>query len=482
MNIKMPSLKTKKTKGFKLGAYSTAVTLIVIAIVIVLNMLFEALPGNITQLDMSASKLYSISSNTKVVVNPVEKDVTIYWISQSGKENSVIEKLLSKYEALNSHIKVVKKNPDTYPTFAQQYTDGDVYNNDLIVECGERYRYISINDIIEYDTSNYYTSGTYDVYFDGEGEITSAVSYVVSEDLPKIYLLSGHGEEVLSDGIKNALAKANYETESISLLTSDSIPEDADCLLINGPTSDISEKEAEMITDYISSNGSVLVFAGPAKEDVNTNLNSVLENYGLEICEGIVIEGDRNSYAFGMPYALIPSIEEAGINEPLIEEEKNIIMPISSGITETEYYRSTLTVTPLLSASAQSFVKNEGYELTSYEKDEDDTDGPFYLAVAVEDSKDSKNGRMVWISSSYLLDDTYDSYSSGANTDFAMNSISWLAGKTDVISIRSKSLNNEYLTINESEASFIKILTLGVVPAFFVIYGAIECIRRRKFA
>ena len=111
------------------------------------NVFVSALPSNLTKYDMSATKLYSITSNTKVVVNALEEDVTIYWVVQSGKEDDVIENLLNKYESLSDHIQVVKKNPDGFPTFAQQYTDETVTNNSLIVECGDRSRYISYNDI-----------------------------------------------------------------------------------------------------------------------------------------------------------------------------------------------------------------------------------------------------------------------------------------------------------------------------------------------
>lgn len=53
----------------------------------------------------------------------------------------MIENLLGKYESLSDHITVVKKNPDVYPTFAEQYTDETVKNNSLVVECGERSRF-----------------------------------------------------------------------------------------------------------------------------------------------------------------------------------------------------------------------------------------------------------------------------------------------------------------------------------------------------
>ena len=90
------------------------VTVIVLAILIAVNVFVSALPSSVTKYDISSSKLYSITSNTKVVVNALDQDVTIYWIVQSGEEDEVIENLLSKYDSLSDHVQVVKKNPDVF--------------------------------------------------------------------------------------------------------------------------------------------------------------------------------------------------------------------------------------------------------------------------------------------------------------------------------------------------------------------------------
>ena len=155
--------------AFRGGAYSIVVTAVVLAILVAVNVFVSALPSNLTKYDMSATKLYSITSNTKVVVNALEQDVTIYWIVQSGEEDAVIENLLGKYESLSDHITVVKKNPDVYPTFAEQYTDETVKNNSLVVECGERSRFISYDDIYLSEPDMYTYS--YNTSFDGEGAI-----------------------------------------------------------------------------------------------------------------------------------------------------------------------------------------------------------------------------------------------------------------------------------------------------------------------
>ena len=58
--------------AFKGGSYSLAITAIVLAILVVVNILATALPASVTRYDISASKLYSITSNTKTVVNALE--------------------------------------------------------------------------------------------------------------------------------------------------------------------------------------------------------------------------------------------------------------------------------------------------------------------------------------------------------------------------------------------------------------------------
>lgn len=457
--------------ALKGGSYTITMSAIVLAILVVVNVLFSKLPSTLTKYDISASQLYSITSGTKVVVNGLDKDVTIYWVVQADKEDSVIENLLNKYESLSSHISVVKKNPDTYPTFTSSYTSEDVANNSLIVECGDKYRYIAYSDI--YLTDADYTTYSYNYSFDGEGALTSAISYVTSDETPKIYYLEGHGESELPSEFSKQIKKKNIETESLSLLNIDEIPSDASALMIYAPTSDISDEEAEMLISYLDNGGKLFVSAGPTSEGTLTNLYSVLSNYGVEANEGIVIESDRNYYTFSQPYMLLPTLNSNDITTPLIDENYYVIFPLAKGLTVS----TSSSATSLLSSSSTSFSKVDGYNLTTYEKEDDDIDGPFALAVSVNTNND---GELIWFSSSYFLEDIYNSYSSGANINLGINAISELINQEDSISISSKSLNYNYLTISSSEASNLKRWMIGIVPSVFVLYGIITVIDRRR--
>ena len=112
--------------------------------------------------------------------------------------------------------------------------------------CGDRSKVVNYSSIyessIDYNTYQSTTTG-----FDGEGQIDSAISYVTSEDLPVLYTLDGHGEKDLDSTLQEDIQKANIDIKSLNLITEESVPDDAACLLINAPTSDISESEKNAI-------------------------------------------------------------------------------------------------------------------------------------------------------------------------------------------------------------------------------------------
>ena len=457
--------------AFRGGTYALSITAVVLAILVVLNVLVSALPSSLTKLDISATKLYSITSNTKVVVNALEEDVTIYWIVQSGEEDDVIENLLSKYESLSDHINVVKKNPDVYPTFAEQYTNETVQNNSLVVECGDRSRFIGYDDIYIQEADIY--SYTYSTSFDGEGAITSAIDYVVTDDLPQLYVLEGHGEQELPQNFKEQIEKENIETNTLSLLTVDEVPEDADAILIYEPSSDLSEEEIDMLYEYAEDGGKLLVIAGPTEDGILENLYSLLENYDVETCEGIVVEGNRDRYTM-QPYVLLPEMSSHEITDSLIEENYYPNMPISQGMIIND---ESGAVTPLLTTSSESFSKIAGYDLTTYEKEDGDVDGPFAVALSIDCSNE---GQIVWFSSAAFLDDMYNALSSGSNSDLAMNALSSLIGESKAMAIRSKSLNYNYLSITDSTASLLKTLMIGVFPLTYLGVGVFVILKRRR--
>ena len=204
------------------------------------------------------------------------------------------------------------------------------------------------------------------------------------------------------------------------------------------------------------------------------NLYSLLSYYGVTAVEGIVVEGDRQRYAFQSPYLLLPEMASSEITDPLMGENYYAILPIAQGLDTSG---AAGTVTPLLTTSAASFSKPAGYDITTYEKEEGDIDGPFALGVMVDTGND---GQIVWFTSADFLGDLYNAYSSGANGDLAMNALSALIGQREAIAIRSKSLNYNYLTISASTASLLKTVLIGVFPLIYLGIGILVVLKRRR--
>lgn len=485
--MKMPKFGLRKvvdsfkTRSFRIGGYSVAATAIVIAIAVAVNLLANALPASLTQFDTTPGQLFTVSQQTEKLVSGLEEDVTVYWVVRSGYEESYIGTLLNQYEALSSHIKVVKKDPDVNPGFVQQYTDYFTENS-LIVEAGGKSRYVDYGDIFVMDYESYYYYGEQNWSFCGESEVTSAIDYVLSEDLPTVYTLTGHGESALPTTFATAVEKENIEMADLSLLTEEAIPEDAAALLIYAPQRDISEDEKTKIETYLGNGGKLILITDPPQEGALTNLEAVMAHYGITAQEGIVVEGDRDYYVWGTPYYLLPDLNSHTITSPLISGGYYVLLPIAQGLTVSSDLPDTMVVSELLTTSSSAFSKTAGYNLNTYEREEGDAEGPFALAVlASETLDDGIYGDVVWVSSTSLLDEQTNEMVSGGNQDFFLNILNYLCQSEDSgISIHAKSLSTEYLTMQTSTASMLTVLIIGILPAVYLAAGIYIWFRRKR--
>ena len=466
-------------KYLKNGSYSVVISAIFIVIVLVINMIVGSLPTKYTEVDVSSEKLYSISDDTKKFLKKLDKDITIYQVVQSGSEDETIKKLLEKYGEESDHIKVEQKDPVVNPKFTSEYTSDDVDANSLIVVCGDRSKVVNYSSIyessIDYNTYQSTTTG-----FDGEGQIDSAISYVTSEDLPVLYTLDGHGEKELDSTLQEDIQKANIDIKSLNLITEEKVPDDAACLLINAPTSDISESEKDAIIDYLENGGKAMIFSDYTEESME-NFDAVLANYGVERTDGIVIEGDSQHYA-QMPYYLVPTVNSTDAISDFASKGYYVLMPYAQGIKQTDNLRDTVTVNSLLTTSDSAYSKldvNSG----TIEKTDEDITGPFDLGVSITETlDDDKETQIVYYTSSNLMDSQINQMVSGGNEQMIMSSLNWMCSsdETSTISVPSKNLQISYLTLTAYDVSFWKIMVMGIIPVIFLVIGFMVWLKRRK--
>ncbi|QNM04543.1 GldG family protein [Qiania dongpingensis] len=501
--MKRPNIKWNK-KNIKHGSYSLVWAAAVIAIIIILNLIAAELPSRFTSKDMTANQYYTLSDQSKDMLKNVSEDVTIYKLTDDGSTDNMVENLLEQYKSYSGHIKVVEKDLVKYPTFAGNYTSDTLKAGSLIVECGEKSRVISSSDLYEtsYDSSTYqaYTSG-----FDGEGQITSAVAYVTSEEIPKIYVLEGHGEGELSTELTGQVEKENIDVESLSLVSRTSIPEDAAALLINSPQKDFSDEETAMILDYLKKGGKAFITSTYTGE-VLPNFNSILEYYGVAPMDSMVGEGDSNYYHPQSSFYLLPSIQSSALTSSLTSANRRVFTFISQGIETLDSRRDTLDITSLLKTSDSAYAKVDAVNMTTTEKEKGDIDGPFDLGVLIteklsgsegsseESTEESSDGssnepggedtaaetKIVYFGSGYLLEEQMDSIVSGGNYELVMNCLSSLVDHETTVAIPAKSLETEYLTMTAANVNLWSIIMVAALPIAAVASGGVIWYRRRK--
>ena len=467
-------------KHIKNGSYSMAMIVIFVAVIIVINLIVGELPSKYTQFDVSSSKLYTIGDETKEMLRNLDKDVTIYQIAQSGSEDENISKLLQRYEDESKHITVEVKDPVVNPKFVSGYTSDDLSANSLIVVCGDRNKVVDYNNIYEstmdYNTYSYKTTG-----FDGEGQITSAIGYVTSENLPVLYTLEGHGEVEMDSTIKEDIEKANIDIKSLNLLTEGSVPENADCLWINSPSSDISEDEKDAIIDYLEAGGKAMIFSDYTESSMD-NFDSILKNYGVSRAQGVVFEGDSQHYAMQMPYYLVPTVNSTDASSKSASAGYYVLAPYAQGIQKAEDVRDTVTIDSILTTSDSAYSKIN-MNSSQIDKEDGDIDGPFDIGVAITEALgDDCETKIVYYSTSNILQSQVNSMVSGGNEKLIMESLNWMTDLEDNISVSipSKSLSVSSLTLTAYDLSFWKICVIGLIPGVFLVFGFVIWYKRRK--
>ena len=471
---------TISKKHIKNGSYTMVMSVIFIAVVIVINMIVSTIPSKYSEIDISSQKLYSIGDETKKMLKDLEKDVTIYQIAQSGSEDENISNLLKKYEDESKHIKVEQKDPVVNPKFVSQYTSDDLSANSLIVVCGDRNKVIDYNNI--YETSiDYQTYSSQTTGFDGEGQITSAIGYVTSENLPVLYTVEGHGEKDMDSSIKEDIEKANMDIKSLNLLTEGNVPDDADCLFIDSPSTDFSSDEKDAIIEYLENGGKAMIFSDYTTEDM-PNFDAILENYGVQRTEGVVFEGDNQHYAMQMPYYLVPTINSTDASSETASAGCYVLAPYAQGIKQLDDVRDTVKIESILTTSDQAYSKTD-LNSNTIEKEDGDVEGPFDLGVSITESlDDDKETQIVYYSTSNLMDSQTNQMVSGGNEKLIMESLKWMTDteESTSVSIPSKSLEVSYLTITDYDAAFWKICTIALIPGIFLVIGFVVWIKRRK--
>lgn len=450
------------TPQARYGTYSTLLVVVAIAIVVMINMVAGQIPDKWKKIDLSSNNLYEISDQSKDLLKSLDKKVEFHILAEKDTTDERIKVFVEKYAGLSKKISVKWTDPVLHPTVL---TTNNASSNTIIVSCEEtgKYMHVPMGNMITYDENYYYQYGSYiEDSFDAEGQLTSAVNYVTSEQTQKIYYTAGHGEQELSKTLSDLFTKSNFSTEELNTLIQNEIPEDCDLLFLYGPTTDFVEEEIQMLSSYLQAGGKVIYLMGEAKSALS-NLNGLLLEYGLEVVDGYMADTER-CYQQN-PYYVFPTLSVSGEMAANLESEM-VLMLYPRGMQKVEPARDTITVETFMSTSSSG-----GYRVT----EETQEQGSHVLgAVATEDK-----ARFIVITSDTLINESITkAYSTLENNTLFMNLVTSNFDEVSNVSIEAKSLAITYNTMQKVGLSTL-IVIVGV-PVVILIGGFITWLKRRK--
>lgn len=470
------AFQTKKSRN---GSYSALLCVVVIAIAVAANLVVSELPSRYINIDLSSKGLYSISDESKTIAEGLNQDVKIYVMAAKDSADATLAELLTRYQDLSDHIQVEYVDPTLSPGFAEKYGVKTLSYGSLIVESDLRSTTVNYSDINVTDYSNYYTTGSYDTYFDGEGQITKALAYVTSNTLPVIYSITGHGEASLSTTASDEVSKQNMELKDVNLLSEGGVPEDADAILIYAPSSDYSADEADMVIKYLEGGSAAFIMTNYTTVDM-TNFNRILDNYGVSLSEGIVMEGS-NSHYYGDPITLLPDVEYDEITNEIKSSQKPVMLLNAQAIEQNDSVRSTVKLSKLLTTSDSAYEKIpvDG-KVNSYEKEAGDREGSFTVAASITETVGENETQLVLVSSPWLLQDAVIKNFNVSNSDLFINSLGWMCEQESTISIPSKSTAETRVMVSASSVNLWSAVCIILIPIGLMGVGLTIWLWRRK--
>ena len=459
--------------GTLLFLFLTCQVVIGIAIAVAVNVFAGQLPEKVKSVDLTTQNLYTLTDDSVKLINNLKQDVTLYVLSAENSADDTVVRTLENYEDESSHIKVEYVDPAVSPNFYSSYTDAAPSDGSIIVVSGEKSKVIDASDLYEYSV-DYSTYTQTKSAYDGEGQLTSAISYVTGDNQPKVYVITGHGESSLDSSFQSALEKMNIAVEELTLLQQDAVPDDAEAIIINGPTADFSADDAAKISTYLAGGGKALITTAYNKTADTPNFDSVLAAYDISVTSGMVMDSDNTHY-YQYPFYLLPDVKSATQTSKV---DKYVFLPYAQALSNTGEHPDTLEWTDLLTSSDSAYIKTDMANIRSVEKEATDQSGQFTLAANVTDNETGAD--ITIVGSSLVFTQDADSVVAGQNLALFKGIFSGTSAAESAVSIDAKQYTYSNLSVNQSVAIMSETLLVMVLPIVLIVAGIVIWYRRRR--
>ena len=470
------SLFTLKTTKDGLGVGLTL--LVVIALLASLSYLttrFDRI------FDLTEEGLHSLSDQTLSVLNSMEEiKITVFYKGrQSLPSKNELERYLKIYKQNASHIQFQYVDAHLNNSLARQYLEplSDKNSRDIFI-------------FVEYQSKRVRVEEPID-----ERSILSSLIQVSSRANQNIYFTSGHGErEMFADhaqglsAFSSALDNSSFNVVEWNFIEKKGgVPEDASALMILGPTKPFFQQEIKWIQEYIQKDGRVFIALDPG---VNHNLAPFLkETLYVDFKNNFIVSplsalvGKSNTSVMGRDY---------NVNHLITKDFVQIMGRFTSIFDEVSQItfeeQAPVKIAPLIHSMS-------GVVLSSLEAPPaQEKQQSFVLAVAVEeeqkkDLEKTESGKeqektqedrfaaVIFGDSNFL---TNSSLNLGVHRDIALNVISYLADRENLLNIRPKQPKGTRMVLTQNYKLFLLIASILLPLICFI--GAVFIWVRRNWA
>lgn len=489
------TLKEKISLKFRKNwIVSRTVTILIVLILFVgyicLNLWTKTV--DLPEIDVTANKIYTLSDASKNAISNISKDVTVY--AYGFEENGSLIKLLKQYNESNEKIKYEILTEESNYAMIQDYDLREGYYI-LILKTEDSEKVIDAStDFSSYD---YTTGQSIDTT---EQSITNAILALNETNRPKVYFLQGHGEfdtsatQVLISYLQNEA----FDVDVLNLATVGNVPDDCSILAVMSPTTDLMDVESQAIKNYINKGGDIYFSQDVvSQETALPNLQSVLDEYGVSVQNGYILEYGENRAMATYPYIFMPQVSSTNKITQDIYTDSNMWLVYSARLNfkeDSELEALGVTKETLLSSTDDAiFVTNLELDISTATQTGELGACEIGSLMTKTVNTTNENGEaiadtsnlIIVASGSFISDYQISALSQnyplsylGSNKDFVINSMSYLGEKENILTIR-KDMSNSTYTPTQIENTVV-IAIIFVVPLVIILIGIMVGVYRKK--
>ncbi len=444
------------------GSNSLILILAFIGIIFVANYIVYQNPGE--PLDMTEDKSNTLAPETLQALATLPDKVTAIAFYSAGLDSSGANELLLKFKTNgNGNFDYTFVDPDLDPVAAREA--GITGDGKIMLQMGETKEIASFAD---------------------EVELTRTLIRLISPEPRVVYFLQGHGEPALEANselsfsiAKSTLESKNYTVNTLNLISTNSIPEDALSIIIAGPLKPLTSEEVTLLKDYVNKGGSLVVMEDPLfftefGDSPDPLANYLTSDWGITLNNDIVIDLVNTQNPFQALSSQISDIHPITQN---LTQNYIVILPQARSISITAEKENVIQTSIILTTD-QSWGETElvAGETPTFNP-ETDLSGPLNLAVAGENTE-TKGRVVVFGNSVYTTDNAFDTYGNG---NIFINSVDWAAEQEDLLNITPhQAITRSLKPIQNWQLIMMVITAVLVLPGFVIFAGISSWLARRK--